>query len=241
MGNQMTEMLKGTLEGIVLAILAAQPAYGYEITARLREQGFSDIVEGTVYALLVRIEQRGFVDVEKVPSEKGPPRKVYSLNAQGRRTARRVLEDLELPRRTDRTAPPPHRTHARQKERTHGRKVDRDPHRVARAEEAVQAGQGPHRRPARAVRAPRRRRCTGTSCTTAASPTATPSSRCSATSPTCGSAPPPTARPSATIVGDDPVEFAETFAQAYTGKQWIDKERARLTKAIEDAEREEQK
>ena len=42
------------------------------------------------------------------------------------------------------------------------------------------------------------------------------------------------------IVGDDPVEFAETFAQAYTGRQWIDKERARLTKAIEDAERGEQ-
>jgi PadR family transcriptional regulator PadR len=79
----MTEMLKGTLEGIVLALLAVRPAYGYEITARLREQGFVDIVEGTVYALLVRIEQRGFVDVEKVPSEKGPPRKVYSLNAQG--------------------------------------------------------------------------------------------------------------------------------------------------------------
>jgi PadR family transcriptional regulator len=83
-GSQMTEMLKGTLEGIVLAILAVRPAYGYEITARLREEGFSDLVEGTVYALLVRIEQRGFVDVEKVPSEKGPPRKVYSLNAQGR-------------------------------------------------------------------------------------------------------------------------------------------------------------
>ena len=63
--------------------LSVQPAYGYEITARLREQGFSDIAEGTVYALLVRIEQRGLVDVEKVPSEKGPPRKVYSLNAQG--------------------------------------------------------------------------------------------------------------------------------------------------------------
>ena len=84
MGNQMTEMLKGTLEGIVLAVLASKPAYGYEITARLREQGFADLVEGTVYALLIRIEQRGFVDVQKVPSEKGPPRKVYSLNAQGR-------------------------------------------------------------------------------------------------------------------------------------------------------------
>jgi DNA-binding ferritin-like protein (Dps family) len=42
------------------------------------------------------------------------------------------------------------------------------------------------------------------------------------------------------IVGDDPVEFAETFTQAYGGTQWIDKERARLTKAIDDAERKEQ-
>ena len=83
MGRQMTEMLKGTLEGIVLAHLAVRPAYGYEITARLREQGFSDIAEGTVYALLVRIEQRGLVGVETSPSVKGPPRKVYSLNAQG--------------------------------------------------------------------------------------------------------------------------------------------------------------
>ena len=83
MGKQSTEMLKGTLEGIVLAILAVRPAYGYEITARLRDEGFTDIVEGTVYALLIRIEQRGLVDVEKVPSEKGPPRKVYTLNAQG--------------------------------------------------------------------------------------------------------------------------------------------------------------
>jgi PadR family transcriptional regulator PadR len=84
MGSQMTEKLKGTLEGIVLAVLATQPAYGYQITARLREQGFAELVEGTVYALLIRIEQRGFVDVQKVPSEKGPPRKVYSLNTQGR-------------------------------------------------------------------------------------------------------------------------------------------------------------
>jgi PadR family transcriptional regulator PadR len=82
--KQTTEMLKGTLEGIVLAILSGRPAYGYEITSWLRDQGFDDIAEGTVYALLVRVEQRGLVDVEKVPSEKGPPRKVYSLNAAGR-------------------------------------------------------------------------------------------------------------------------------------------------------------
>lgn len=81
--RQLTEMLKGTLEGIVLATLAVEPAHGYDITARLREQGFRDIAEGTVYAVLVRIEQKGLVDVDKVPSEKGPPRKVYSLNERG--------------------------------------------------------------------------------------------------------------------------------------------------------------
>jgi len=46
--------------------------------------------------------------------------------------------------------------------------------------------------------------------------------------------------PVGAIVGDDPVEFAEAFTHAYIGKQWIDKERARLTKAIEDAGRAEQ-
>ncbi|MFI7134793.1 PadR family transcriptional regulator [Nonomuraea sp. NPDC050153] len=85
MSRQLTEMLKGTLEGIVLAILSGWPAYGYEITARLRDRGFADTAEGTIYALLVRIEQRGLVDVRKVPSEKGPPRRVYSLNTQGRK------------------------------------------------------------------------------------------------------------------------------------------------------------
>jgi DNA-binding ferritin-like protein (Dps family) len=46
--------------------------------------------------------------------------------------------------------------------------------------------------------------------------------------------------PVRSIVGDDPVEFAESFANAYLGKKWIDKERARLTRAIEEAEQGEQ-
>lgn len=83
MGKQMTEMLKGVLEGVVLAILSVNPAYGYEITAQFRDRGFSEITEGTIYALLLRIEHRGLVEVQKVASEKGPPRKVYSLNGKG--------------------------------------------------------------------------------------------------------------------------------------------------------------
>jgi DNA-binding ferritin-like protein (Dps family) len=47
--------------------------------------------------------------------------------------------------------------------------------------------------------------------------------------------------PVAAIIGDDPVAFAEDFADAYAGKQWIDKERARLTKAIAEATSKEQK
>ena len=85
MGRQITEMLKGVLEGMVLAVLAAEPAYGYEITARLRRMGFEDIAEGTIYALLVRIERKGLVEATRRPSEKGPPRKVYALSASGRR------------------------------------------------------------------------------------------------------------------------------------------------------------
>lgn len=114
MGKQLTELLKGTLEGIVLAILAGRSAYGYEITAWLREQGFTDIAEGTVYAVLVRIEQRGLVDVERVPSAKGPPRKVYTLNARGEADLAEFwitwsflgdrLEQLRAP-----TGPPPQR------------------------------------------------------------------------------------------------------------------------------------
>ena len=46
----------------------------------------------------------------------------------------------------------------------------------------------------------------------------------------------PDGTPVRDVVGDVPVVFAETFAQAYVGDRWIDKERARLTKAIDEAE-----
>lgn len=110
MANQVTEMLKGVLEGIVLAFLSEQSAYGYEITARLRDRGFVDIAEGTIYALLIRLEQKRLVSVEKVPSEKGPPRKVYSLNDAGRErltgfwaTWNFLSERIEQLRHTDRS------------------------------------------------------------------------------------------------------------------------------------------
>jgi len=78
-------MLKGTLEGCVLETINTEATYGYAITRRLNELGFADVVEGTVYAILLRLEKNGLVDVSKRPSEVGPPRKFYALNDAGRK------------------------------------------------------------------------------------------------------------------------------------------------------------
>jgi DNA-binding PadR family transcriptional regulator len=78
-------MLKGVLEGCVLQIIDRGETYGYEITRRLNALGFTEVVEGTVYTILVRLEKNGLVQITKRPSELGPPRKFYSLNDEGRR------------------------------------------------------------------------------------------------------------------------------------------------------------
>lgn len=79
-----TEMLKGVLEGVILEIINRQETYGYEITKTLQDLGFDDIVEGTVYTILIRLEKKDLVDVEKKKSDVGPMRKFYTLNEAGR-------------------------------------------------------------------------------------------------------------------------------------------------------------
>lgn len=77
-------MLKGVLEGCVLEIIGRGETYGYEIASSLRTLGFSDVVEGTVYTILLRLEKNALVTIQKRPSTMGPPRKFYSLNEVGR-------------------------------------------------------------------------------------------------------------------------------------------------------------
>lgn len=76
-------MLKGVLEGSILEIISRGSTYGYEITQQLRKLGFEDVVEGTVYTILIRLEKNGLVITEKKPSEVGPPRKFYTLTNLG--------------------------------------------------------------------------------------------------------------------------------------------------------------
>lgn len=76
-------MLKGVLEGCVLEIISHNETYGYEITRRLNSLGFTDVVDGTVYTILVRLEKNKLVEVTKKPSDMGPPRKFFTLNDAG--------------------------------------------------------------------------------------------------------------------------------------------------------------
>lgn len=82
--ENLTEMLKGVLEGCVLEIISREQTYGYEITRKLNTLGFTDVVEGTVYTILVRLEKSKLVEIEKKPSVIGPPRKFFALNDAGR-------------------------------------------------------------------------------------------------------------------------------------------------------------
>ena len=83
--DNLTEMLKGILEGCVLEIISRTETYGYEITRQLNALGFTDVVEGTVYTILIRLEKNNLVNITKKPSDIGPPRKFFSLNDAGRK------------------------------------------------------------------------------------------------------------------------------------------------------------
>ena len=214
-------MLKGTLEGIVLAVLSGRPAYGYEITAWLREKGFSDIAEGTVYALLIRIEKRGLVDVEKVPSEKGPPRKVYSLNADGETTSTSS---------GGRGASSQSGWNSSAKEAGSGGQSLRD-----RSEEAWRAST--RHAPNSPCGLPHGSRGFERYMNISACWTATTPVDCSTTS-LISSSGRSGGTPVREIVGKDPVEFAEAFVRNYPAGQWIVRERDRLTSAIDRADAE---
>ena len=90
--ENLTEMLKGVLEGCVLEIISRGDTYGYEITRTLNNLGFTEVVEGTVYTILLRLEKNKLVEITKKSSDMGPPRKFFALNDAGREELRRFWE-----------------------------------------------------------------------------------------------------------------------------------------------------
>ena len=84
-GFDRSQLRKGTLEGCILQIIARAPNYGYAIAAALRESGFSDVNEGTLYPLLLRLERKGLIRAFYRASPSGPSRKYYDLTGEGQR------------------------------------------------------------------------------------------------------------------------------------------------------------
>ncbi len=78
------EVLKGHLDFLLLATVAAQPAHGYRIIEALRERsrGHFDLAEGTVYPALYRLERAGLL-ASSWSSVTGRKRRVYRLTQRG--------------------------------------------------------------------------------------------------------------------------------------------------------------
>ena len=80
-----SQLMRGTLEGCILKVIAAETTYGYEIMEKLVQYGFEDIREGTIYPLLVRLEKKELISSEVRPSPLGPSRKYYSITREGKK------------------------------------------------------------------------------------------------------------------------------------------------------------
>ena len=80
------QLLKGILEYCVLKLIEKEPMYGYEIVIQLKQLGFSELSESTLYPMLLRLEQQEKVTVERRPSPKGPSRKYYVVTEKGRQS-----------------------------------------------------------------------------------------------------------------------------------------------------------
>jgi len=86
------QMLKGTLSLLLLRLVGDQDDYGYALVVRLRDAGFAELTEGSVYPALTRLESAGLLDSRLVRSTSGPARKYYVLTDAGRAEASRALE-----------------------------------------------------------------------------------------------------------------------------------------------------
>ena len=87
------QLLKGVLEYCVLRLIEKEPTYGYEIVMQLKQVGFAEISESTLYPLLLRLEQQEKVTVERRPSPKGPSRKYYVVTEEGRQALLEFQQD----------------------------------------------------------------------------------------------------------------------------------------------------
>lgn len=97
-----TQLLKGILEGCVLAIISQGETYGYEISTVLMEYGFDEIQDGTLYPVLTRLEKKKLVTCRTGKSPLGPKRKYFSITEEGKEYLRQFCNSYDkVTRRAD--------------------------------------------------------------------------------------------------------------------------------------------
>ncbi|MFP3919471.1 PadR family transcriptional regulator [Lysinibacillus telephonicus] len=79
-----SQLLKGILDGCVLAIIEEEEVYGYELSKKLQSEGLEDVSEGTIYPVLLRLQKNKFIVGEMRPSQTGPNRKYYGITEEGK-------------------------------------------------------------------------------------------------------------------------------------------------------------
>jgi PadR family transcriptional regulator PadR len=99
-----SQLLRGTLDAAVLAVVARQDGYGYDVLRRLRVAGLADVGDASVYGTLRRLYRGGALTSYVVPSDEGPHRRYYGITDRGRSQLaearetwmgfRRVLDEL---------------------------------------------------------------------------------------------------------------------------------------------------
>lgn len=87
-----TQLLKGTMEGVILRVIEKEETYGYEIYQKLQVVGFDEFAEGSLYPLLLRLEKNKLIKSVKKQSPFGPDRKYYSLTEEGSREVKEFKE-----------------------------------------------------------------------------------------------------------------------------------------------------
>ena len=78
-----SQLLKGVLDMCLLALIAEDPCYGYEMADKLQARGLELVSEGSIYPLLSRLQKKGYIEGYFVESAGGPPRKYYRILADG--------------------------------------------------------------------------------------------------------------------------------------------------------------
>ncbi len=90
-----SQLLKGVLEGCVLYIISKGETYGYEILINLEKKGFENLLEGTLYPILSRLDKKGDITCRRVKSPFGPIRKYYSITPDGEKSLKNFLESYK--------------------------------------------------------------------------------------------------------------------------------------------------